>query len=120
MTLKAADFNADPKVEKVEVTELGDHCFLRVMSAKNRDAYDASVFDGETRNVGNLSARLVARCLCDEDGKLIFDNRGLGEKTLGDAPTNVVEFLYHECRRVNGMGQKAVEEAAKNSNDGQS
>ena len=81
------------RTERIEVPEMGDHCFLRVMSARVRDAYEESVFDGETRNTDNLGARLVVRCLCDESGELLFGDAKEGEEVLGNMPTTVIERL---------------------------
>lgn len=102
------------KIVKVDVPELGGECCLRVMSAREKDNYDLSINDGKRQNLENICARLVVRCLCDESGKLIFENRAEGEKTLGDMPHDVIERLFEECRKINGMMEKSVEDAAKN------
>ena len=103
------------QVEKIDVPELEDCCFLAVLTAKERDGYDASVFNGVKRNIDNLSARLVVLCLCDEQGSRLFDNVVEGAKTLGEMPTTIIERLYLECRRINEMTPAAIEDAAKNS-----
>ena len=110
---KAADQQA--KVEKHQLTELHGECYLRVLNGRERDAYDASVFDGATRNVDNLSARLLAVCLCDDKGKPLFDNPTAGAAKIGRLPSPIVERLFNVARKLNGMGADNVEELAKNS-----
>ena len=119
------------RIERIEVRELEDHCFVRTMQARSRDAYDESVNNGERTNYQNLTGRLVARCLCDEQGEFTFApvpdtpcklthadwERAFAEgaEILGEWPTPIVERLYHWCRVINGMVADAVERAAKNS-----
>ncbi len=116
MVLKREDFEQ----MKCTVTEVGnlngnDVACIRVMSALTRDGYDASVNDGKRIDVKNLGARLVVLCLCDAEGTLLFDDPVKGAAVIGGWPTTVVEPLYHACVKLNGIGKKAIEEAAKNS-----
>ncbi len=101
-------------VNKVPCEHINDDAYIRTLTAKERDAYDASIDDGVRRNVDNISARLVCLCLCDEAGKLLFPDAKEGAAAIGKWPTSIVEPLYHECRKLNRMGKDAVEEAAKN------
>ena len=103
-----------PRMEKVTIPGIGE-VFIRVLSARARDGFDASVFDGETRNVDNLSARLVVLCLCDETGKVLFPDARAGAATLGNMPTAIIEMLYNQCRALNGIGVANVAALAKNS-----
>ena len=105
------------RVEKVDVPELGDFCYLRVLTARERDAFDQSTGDPLTKKltVDNITARLVVLCLCNEKGVRLYNN---GEAShVGDMPTTVIELLYNESRRINGMLPEAVEDAAKNSEE---
>ena len=103
------------RIERIDVPELGDCCYLRVLSARDRDAYEVSMYDGETWKPDNLSARLLVLCLCDEDGVKLFDNAGEGAKVLGDMPGSLIKPLFQKCRDINGMGTEALEQAVKNS-----
>ena len=101
------------KVREVPVPELGEEVYIRLLEARERDAYDNSINDGERRNIENISARLVALCLCDAEGAPMFGPQE-GAAVIAKWPTPIVEPLFHECRKLNRMGKDAVEEAAKN------
>jgi len=103
------------RVEKVNVPEIGDSCYLRVMTARERDAYDMSQGDPLTRkvNLEHITARLLVRCLCDEEGERLYADDELDQ--IGNMPSTVTEPLFNECRRINGMTAAAVEDAVKNS-----
>jgi len=103
------------KVVKVNVPELGGEVCLCVMTARQKDNYDLSINDGKRQNLENICARLVVRCLCDEQGVHLFgDNIAEGERVLGDMPYPVIERLFEKCREINGMAESSVEDAAKN------
>ncbi len=118
-TLTKVDFEAyresKVRVKRVDVPELNGACFIRVLPARERDAYDTSINDGVHRDVTNCSARLVVLCLCDESGQPLFDDIAAGEQLLGDSFTLMVDPLFFECRSFNRIGGAALEEAVKNS-----
>jgi hypothetical protein len=78
MTIQSlAEFKQTFTCDPVEVRLEGDgyqsfDCYLKPMTSRDRDAYEASVagIDGK-RDLDNLRARLVAKCLCDENGALL-------------------------------------------------
>jgi hypothetical protein len=99
---------------KVELTGEGYppfECYLKPMTSRDRDAYEASVagIDGK-RDLDNLRARLVAKCLCDESGDLICKN-AKHEGILGGLPSIVIRDLFERAAELNGM--EALEEAGK-------
>ena len=84
MTLTRDDF-LKPKLEKVEVPELGGVVYIKLLSVG-----DVS---------GNPETHVtLARSLCDEDGKRLFED--------GDAleiPITIATRLMEEITRVNGF-----------------
>jgi hypothetical protein len=103
------------EVSEVAILNANDKACIRTMSGRERDAYDASINDGKNQNFDNMSARLVVRCLCDEQGELLFPDPATGAETIGEWPTSIVDPLFDACRDLNHMKRGAVEEAAKNS-----
>lgn len=114
--LKAEDL---PKVG-VEIPEWGltkDQAFIRTMTGLERDAYEASNLkrDAEgTMQVSfeNISARLVARCLVDAEGKRVIPDEKIGE--FGRKSAAVLMRLFRVAQQVNGLTAQAVKDAEKN------
>lgn len=91
---------------------------LRAMSSRQRDQYEASTLD-ENGNVDvsrfthNMRANLVAQCLVDSNGELLFPNGGAEE--LGNLPASIMAPLFEKAQVINGMVNKDedVEDALK-------
>lgn len=83
--------------------------YLKPLISADRDAFEASVVgvDGK-RDLYNLRARLVALCLCDEDGKVLGT-----AKQIGLLRADLVGELFTEVRHMNGMDADDVDEAGK-------
>jgi hypothetical protein len=109
----------DLKHEDIEVPQWGGSVRVRVMTGFERDEFRASIAtDGETLPVGKFSAALLAATCIDEAGNRLFtmdDVEALQAKSAAsiDAPAAA-------AMRLNGLGGKAVEVAAKNSESDQS
>lgn len=100
----------------VAVPEWGGEVFLRVMTARERDAYEAEMCGqgGAGKiNYDNFRARLVARCLCDESGTRLFSDADI--PALGESSAPVIRLLFDEAQRINGMTVAEVEDLRKNS-----
>lgn len=66
-------------------------------------------------------AMLVCLTLCNSDGVLLYDvqdAKDCAEVTSLDG--GLLDWLYDQAYVVNGLGSKAAEEAAKNSDSGES
>ena len=83
--------------------------FLKPLTSKDRDNFEASVVgvDGK-RDLSNLRARLVSRCLVDEKGKPI----GTANQ-IGDLDAEFVGAVFNAVRTMNGMDTDDVAEAGK-------
>ena len=102
----------DVRVESEEVPEWGGTVYVRSISAEDRDAFEASVNDGKKSNLANLRARLLVRCLCDENGERLFtysDAAALGKKSGA-----VLNRLFDRARKLNGMTDSDVQELEGN------
>jgi hypothetical protein len=102
----------DSKLIEVEVPEWGGEVCLRVMSGTERDKFE-SEFVGDNKSVEMVRAKLVSKCLCDEDGKRIFSEEEIPE--LGDKSAAVLEMLFHKCMKHNRFTKDDVDDLAGNS-----
>jgi hypothetical protein len=105
------------EVEPLEVPALGGIVYVRAMTGTERDAWERSLvaqrgkkFVPQTENV---RARLLVRCLCDEQGVLLF---ALGDADeLGKLAASILAPLYEAAQRLNGVSDADVEELGKDS-----
>lgn len=99
---------------KSEVLEA--EVYIKQLPAAKTEAYQFQLIDPKTGTVDfskvrGARANLVAMCLCDEDGKLLFKN---GAEVGNGFPATFVEAAYAVCAEVNGLvGEESVEEAGK-------
>lgn len=103
-----------PKRVKVEVPEFGGHVYVRELTGWERDDFEAGCVDrGEEKaNYSNVTARFVALCTCDAEGKRLFTDDDAGQ--LGDQSNVGLLRIFTAARKLNGMGQQAEEEARGN------
>jgi hypothetical protein len=118
MTLSKLDIlNAkDAKLQSVEVPDWGGTLYLRVMSASERDAYEDEMYRIKGKDVEvnrlNARARLLVRCLCDEQGTRLFSDDDA--KALGAKSAKVMGKLFDRASKLNGLSASDVEELEKN------
>ena len=107
----------DITTETVSVPEWGGEVLVKVMSGTERDAFEGSIFEQKgkdiQRNLGNLRAKLVSKCLVDEKGNRLFTDKEV--EIIGKKSAKVLDRIYEVCVKLNGIGPKDVEELTKNS-----
>lgn len=112
--------------EDVPVPEWGKDGEVRIvgMSGTDRNAYQSSLVrigpNGKPQgvNLDDQTAKLLSRCIVDEDGKRLFTNKDIG--ALGAKNGAVLERLAKVAKRLSGLQDGAVEDAAGNSGTGPS
>jgi hypothetical protein len=114
----------DLELVEVDVPEWGGSVYLRPLTAKDRDYFEAEILaleqkkkskkDGPVYDI--FKARLVARALVDENGKRLFTDKEFGE--LSSKSAAALNRLFEECLRINQVTQQDVEELTKNSDSG--
>jgi len=102
----------DKKMVDFDVPEWGGSVKLRVMTGTERDRFE-SEFVGGNKTVDMVRAKLVAKCLCDDDGKRLFEEKEIPQ--LGEKSAAVLDRLFTECMKLNRFTKDDVEELAKNS-----
>jgi len=113
----------DRPTRTVNVPEWGGDVVVRSISAKERADYTNSLMEldskGEYRyKPGDLNSKLLARCLADEDGNRLFSDDEID--ALGQKSAAVLDRLFKVAEEMNGLGDKAVDDAKGNSDAAQS
>ncbi|KVW30728.1 hypothetical protein WL48_30555 [Burkholderia ubonensis] len=101
----------DLKTESVDVPEWGGAVLVSVMGGATRDALMDQV--ANPQKASRFQAVMVAATVVGEDGKPLFTADDVDALT-GKNP-EVMARVVAVAMRINGIGQKAVEDAAKNS-----
>jgi hypothetical protein len=102
----------DKKMVDFDVPEWGGAVKLRVMTGTERDRFESEFVNGN-KSVDMVRAKLVAKCLCDEEGKRIFSEAEI--PTLGEKSAAVLDRLFSECMKLNRFSKEDVDDLAKNS-----
>lgn len=104
----------DLPMEAVEAW--GEEFYIRTLTGAERDGWEASIVDttkGKPRvQMENARAKLVVRCVVDEDGERIFADKDA--KALGAKSSLEIARLYDVATRLNGITDEDVEELAGN------
>lgn len=110
--LKAADNEA----EEVNVPEWGGTVLVRGMTGKERDAFEVSLAQpgrGGRRewNTVNVRAKVIARCVVDDDGNRLFTDADVAE--LGEKSGAAVDRVYEVAARLSGLSDEDQEEMTR-------
>lgn len=108
----------DIKTEVVKVPEWGGDVTVKMMTAAERDAFEESVVtkkgDKVEQNLENFRAKLCAKTMVNANGNLMFPNPE-DVKALGKKSAKALDRVYSAAQKLNGIGEKDVEEMVKNS-----
>lgn len=114
---------ADDMETRIEdVPEWGGKVNIRSLSGTERNAYEQSCirFNGDNAvpNLANLHAKLLARCMVDDDGERLFSDADIME--LGKKSSQVLNRLFDVASDMSGLNEKDVKNLAGNSEAAQS
>lgn len=111
---------SDQRFEDVEVPEWGGTVRIQSMSGTDRNSHQAESLilgpNGRPKevNLRGQYARILSRCIVDEQGRRLF----VTDKqvaALGAKDASVLERLVKVAKRVSGLTEEAVEDAAGKS-----
>ena len=109
--LKAVDLDT----ELVEVPEWGGEVWVRGMTGSERDAFEASIIfpdrkSGEAGKVDmkDLRAKLCAKSMCNEEGKLIFSESDV--KALSQKSAVALQRVFKVAQKLSGIGDDDLED----------
>src|SRR5437762_3211992 len=109
--LKAEDLGT----EEVDLSDLPGYAgsvLVRGMSGRERDEFEVSmtVRHGKemVQDFANTRAKLVARCVVDEDGQRLFTTADVD--ALGEKSGAAIDRIFGVASRLSGLRDKDVEE----------
>lgn len=119
LTREAILASQDMAQEPVEVPEWGGKVLVTSLTGKDRDRFEASIFqtNGKNRemNMSNIRAKLVALSVVDKDGKRVFSDHDVA--LLSGKSAAALSRVYDVAARLSGISPADAEELAKNSRD---
>jgi hypothetical protein len=101
----------DLGLKKVNVPEWGGEVFIRVMSVGERDSYERKWIGHKSDGIDNFRTEYLARVLCDEQGKLLFNRDQIG--AFAQKSGAVMGTLFDLAMRHNRMTEEDVVELGK-------
>lgn len=107
--------------ERVDLPELGEGAFVYVqgMSGTERDAWETSLVQGRGThrkvNTLNIRAKLVVRCIVNEDGSRVFGNDDVEQ--VGRIRVDVLQRIFEVAQRLSGVSDKDADELERRSGD---
>ena len=102
----------------VDVPEWGGSVNIRPMDVRELDEYSNDAMRCKSTGMRDFRTRLVAYCLCDENGKRLFTEQDID--ALAGKSGTVMDRLYRAVDELNDIGPKKIEDIAGNSPAGQS
>lgn len=106
--------------ELVEVPEWGGEVWVKELTGKERDSYEAEIFQiksngrkTETKFMrANIRARLLVLSIVNDDGVRLFEDYEL--ESLGNLGALALDRLFTVAQRLSGFTEKDVEELEGN------
>jgi hypothetical protein len=114
----------DLPTEVVTVSEWGGEVLVRGLNGTQRDEFEASTITmrgpmGKQQAVpdtANIRAKLVARCIIDEDGEPMFTQSDV--HALGQKSSAALDRIFEVASRLSGISKDDLEELGKDSPNG--
>lgn len=100
----------DLETQEVHVPEWGGSVLVSSISGHAKDKLELS-FSSKT-TIENVRARIVAMCLVDDNGNLLFNDSDIVK--LGKKSAKALDRVFNVAQKLNAIGDKEVEELAKN------
>lgn len=98
--------------EIVHIPALGGAVTVRGMTGVERDAFEASCFEGRGKkrdfSMRNIRAKLVAYCCIDEQGHRLFSDSDV--VALGEVRADIIDDLFSVAQKLSGMKDEDVDE----------
>jgi len=112
--------NADDIVtETVDVPEWGGSVIIKTITARQRDAWEASIVPLGNRkkmNMVDIRAKLLAVCIVNEDGGRMFTDADVAKLTRKSG--KAVDRVFSAAQKLNKISDDDVEELAGNCEGG--
>lgn len=93
-----ADFGS---IKEIEIPEWNGSVFLRPMKVGERDRLSAWAQKPENANNTEIRKRLLVNCLCDDEGKRLFQDNQIAD--LDGFSDKVIDHLFIEAQKICGI-----------------
>ena len=106
----------DIVIEVVEVPEWGGSVHVKTMSGTERDSFESEIVDIRNgvqakTDTKNIRAKICARSICDEDGKLLFTEKEA--VALGKKSVSALQRVFQVSQRLSRISDDDIEDFAK-------
>ena len=105
--------------EEIDLSDLPGYTgtvLVRGLTGRQRDEFEASIMERRGKqmvpNVANIRAKLIAKCVVDEDGERLFSDADA--EALGAKSAAALDRIYETAARLSGLSDEDVEEMAEN------
>lgn len=106
----------DIQVQEVDVPEWGGTVFVKGMTAKERDKFEASIIihAGKTQrvNMNNIRAKLCSATICDEQGEPMFTEKDID--ALAQKSASAMQRVFAVAQTLSGITEADTEDLLKN------
>lgn len=108
----------DRPMTRVAVPDWGGHVWIKTMGGLDRDQYDIYLSERvnpKTEKIEgcNWRANLLARCLCNSQGELLFTEEQI--EALGEKSGKVLDEIFAIARQYNPVTKRDIDEIKKAS-----
>src|SRR6266540_2523606 len=97
-------------MEEIHLPELGGYVWVRGLTGKEREDYEASVMQRRggqlVPNLTNARAKLIVISLVDADGKPMFYEHEVLE--LGSIPARTLQRIWDKACELSGLSESDV------------
>ena len=109
----------DIKTEVVPVPEWNGEVTVKMMTATERDEYEASIYnsDEKTTDLTNIRAKLCVKTIVDEKGDLMFCEKDI--IILGKKSAAALDRIFDVASKLSKISKKDQAEIVKNLGKGQ-
>jgi hypothetical protein len=111
----------DLELQEVEVPEWGGTVLVRGMTGAERDTFEASIMDLNGKdskiNFQNMRAKLLSKCIVDEQGKRLFDDADID--ILSGKSAMALNRVFEVAQQLCGLSKADMDDLIKNSDAAQ-
>lgn len=107
----------DIKIQEVPVPEWGGSVFVKSLTGKELDAYQAGIVKMrgdkvQGVNMDNMRARMCAMAICDADGKRLFSDSDV--ELLAAKNSGALNRVFLVVQQLSGLTDEELKETSKN------
>jgi len=95
----------------IKARGFGGEVCIRLMTVGDRDSYELKLLEGEGKAIPDFRSELLARCLCDEKGNLLFPGDD-GVEALKRRSADEMHNLWRVALKHNALTEEEIQKLA--------